>query len=134
VVTKEARRTVPLAPFMGFTMGAGAIMLLPLILILGGPVVDYPAASWAWLAALVLITTVGGHGAMNAVAPHVSLFTLYIVSVLGPPLGVLLGVPLVGATVTAPQAIGGAILAVAVVVGLMPRRAEINPEVAVEPG
>jgi drug/metabolite transporter (DMT)-like permease len=119
-ITRTARRTAPLPAFMALAMGTGALSLVPLLIATHARVIGYPAHSWAWLGALVLITTVGGHGLMNYVARHVTLFTLNVVIVLEPPIGVALGWPLFGARMTAVQIAGGLILAVAVVIGLLP--------------
>jgi drug/metabolite transporter (DMT)-like permease len=118
--TREARRSTPLPAFMAVSMGSGALALLPVVIATHSRLVGYPDTSWRWLAALVLVTTVGGHGVMNFVARHVTLFTLNVVIVLEPALGIALGVPLFGATITPIQIVGGAVLSAAVVVGLLP--------------
>jgi drug/metabolite transporter (DMT)-like permease len=66
----------------------------------------------------------GGHGLMNFAARHVKLFTLNVVIVLEPAIGIVIGGMLFGATVSLLQAFGGAILAVAVIIGL---RQEAQP-------
>lgn len=119
-MTREARRSTPLPAFMAVSMGSGALALLPIVLFTHSRLVGYPAESWRWLAGLVVITTVGGHGVMNYVARHVTLFTLNVVIVMEPALGVALGIPLFGAKITSLQIVGGVVLTVAVVVGLLP--------------
>jgi drug/metabolite transporter (DMT)-like permease len=65
----------------------------------------------------------GGHGLMNAAARGVRLFTLNIVIVLEPPIGILLGMLLLGTPPpTAVQMAGGVVLAAAVAVAIGPRR------------
>lgn len=118
VVTRDARSATPLATFMGITFAAGAVMTLPVVLIAGSAVAGHDARSWSWLAALVVLTTVGGHGLFNLVAPHVKLFTLNVVIVLEPAIAIALGAVLLGSTVTPLQLGGGVLLGAAVVVGL----------------
>jgi drug/metabolite transporter (DMT)-like permease len=55
---------------------------------------------------------------MNYAANHVSLFTLNIVIVLEPAVGIAIGALLFGATVTATQLAGGVLLSAAVVFGM----------------
>jgi drug/metabolite transporter (DMT)-like permease len=119
-LTRKERRALPLAPFLGLTLGFGALFALPVALLVHAPMSGYPVTSWAWLAALVVLTTVGGHGCFNIAAKHVPLFSINVVVVLEPAISIVMGAALFGATVTRLQIVGGLILAVAVVFGLMP--------------
>lgn len=118
VVTREARARVPLSAFMGYTFAVGAVAMLPVILGSDTRLAGYSPSAWGWLGALVVVTTVFGHGLMNVAAQRVNLFTLNLVIVLEPAIGIGMGALLWGATITNWQGVGGAILAAAVVVGL----------------
>ena len=118
VVSKPAREVLSTRTFMGLTFAAGALFTLPVLLVADSRVVAYPRESWGWLAGLVLLTTIGGHSLMNRAAREVRLFTLNIVIVLEPAIGIALGALLFGATVSASALLGGAVLAIAVVIGL----------------
>jgi drug/metabolite transporter (DMT)-like permease len=120
VVTRRARAEMHLPAFLGWVFLLGGAMVAPVALIAGDRLQGYPAASWGWLAALVLLTTIGGHGFMNLAARDVRLFTLNLVIVLEPPLAIALGTLLFGATVTPLQVAGGILLGAAVVVGMLP--------------
>ena len=120
VVSRRARAEMPLGSFMGWTMIAGTAAALPAVAASGASVFAYPARSFGWLAALVLITTVGGHGLMNLAARHLRLFTVNIAIVLEPAIAIALGAWLLGEGVTLRQAAGGAVLAAAVAVALLP--------------
>ncbi len=122
VVTRRARAALPLPTFLGAIFALGAVAALPVALLAGDRLSGYPPASWGWLAALVLLTTVGGHGLMNVAARHVKLFTLNVVIVLEPPIGIALGALLFDAQVTGLQLGGGALLGVAVFFGLRTER------------
>jgi drug/metabolite transporter (DMT)-like permease len=119
-LTQKQRRTTPLAGFMAISMGAGALAVLPVVLLTHSRLFSYPRTSWSWLGGLILITTVAGHGVFNYVSRQVKLFTLNVVVVLEPAVGVAMGWGLFGASMTRLQLLGGAILAVAVVIGLLP--------------
>jgi drug/metabolite transporter (DMT)-like permease len=118
VVSKPAREALSTRVFMGLTFVIGAVMVAPIMLITDSRIVDYPAASWGWLAALVVLTTLAGHGLMNRAAREVKLFTLNIVIVLEPAIGIALGALLFGATVSLSAVIGGVVLVGAVIIGL----------------
>jgi drug/metabolite transporter (DMT)-like permease len=122
VVTHEERRELPLSSFMAVTLLFGALVELPLVLASGARLGGYPSEAYGWLLALILVTTMGGHGLMNVAARQVRLFTLNVVIVLEPPIGILIGAGLFGARVTALQIAGGVLLAAAVVIGLRQER------------
>jgi len=148
VESRAARTALPVAAFMGWTMAFGAAAAVPVALAAGAsfapraaplPVLGWTPSPWLWLGGLVLVTTMGGHGLMNAAARGLRLFTVNIVIVLEPPLGILLGMALAGqAPPTAVQTAGGAVLAAAVVVALLPEarsgRPGAGPPPAVVPG
>jgi drug/metabolite transporter (DMT)-like permease len=130
VVSRPARRVLSLEVFLGAIMAVCALTALPVALVAGVPLWGYSAATWLWLGAIVIITTLTGHGLMNYAANHVSLFTLNIVIVLEPAVGIAIGVLLFGATLTAFQLLGGALLGTAVMFGL--RRAPVPARPAPE--
>ncbi len=145
VETRAARAAMPVATFMGWTMIFGAATALPVVLAAGVPlgpraeaasVLGWTPSPWLWLAGLVVVTTMGGHGLMNAAARGVRLFTVNIVIVLEPPLGILLGMAMLGEAPPTPvQIAGGAVLAAAVVVALLPeaRSGRTGPPPAILP-
>ena len=123
VVTREARSAAPIDAFMALVMAVCALGSLPIVLGAHAPVVHYPPASWAWMAALIVLTTVAGHGALNLAARYVKLFTVNVIIVLEPAIAIALGALLFGARVTLLQVAGGVLLAAAVVIGLRHERA-----------
>ena len=118
VVSGPARRALSTEVFLGATMLICAVTALPVALLAGVPLWGFSGTTWGWLAAIVVVTTLMGHGLMNYAANHVSLFTLNIVIVLEPAVGIGIGALLFGATVTVTQLVGGALLSAAVVFGL----------------
>jgi drug/metabolite transporter (DMT)-like permease len=118
VRTRTARAELPLETFMAYTLAASAAVALPVAVGAHARLISYAGRSWGWMAALVIATTMGGHGLMNLCARHVRLFTLNLVIVLEPAFAIALGAVLFGASITPTQAAGGAILVAAVLVGL----------------
>jgi len=126
VATRTARAELPIELFLASVFLVAAAVLLPSAALAGDRLLPTTPASWGWLTALVLATTIGGHGLMNLAARSVKLFTLNVVIVLEPPIGIALGALLFGAGLTVPQALGGAILAAAVLFGLQGERAPLT--------
>ena len=120
VVTRQARAGTPLPTFMGITFAIGAVSMLPLAAIAGASLFDYPPKSWAWLSALVLVTTLAGHGLMNLAARHVALYTLNLVIVLEPAIAIAIGAFLFEANLKPATVAGGLLLCAAIVVEVLP--------------
>src|SRR5262249_35501592 len=99
------------------------LLSLPVAALSGARFSGYPAGAWGWMAALVVLTTVGGHGFMNLAARQVKLFTVNVVIVLEPAIAIGIGAVVFGARGHPPQVAGGALLAVAVISGLRHERA-----------
>jgi drug/metabolite transporter (DMT)-like permease len=118
VVTRQARAAMPLATFVGLTFAIGAVAVAPLVWLFGAPLLAYPSETWLWLGLLVGVTTVLGHGLTNLAARHVSLFTVNLVIVLEPAIGLGLGWLLFRAKIGVMTVIGGAFLILSVLLGL----------------
>jgi len=114
VVARPARDALSLDVFMGLTLLVTAVESLAVAAAARERLWPLPLASWGWMAAIVLVTTLGGHGLLNLAAKYVPLFALNIVVLVEPILGIGLGALLFGASVTRLQLIGGALLGVAV--------------------
>jgi drug/metabolite transporter (DMT)-like permease len=126
VITREARAGTPLATFMGLTFGVGAAAMVPVVALTGGRIAGHPVASWFWIALLVGVTTVAGHGLLNLAARRVRLFTLNIVIVLEPAIAIAMGRLMFAAPIHPVTLVGGALLVAAVGVGLVERREELT--------
>jgi drug/metabolite transporter (DMT)-like permease len=126
-ITRHERRALPLSAFMAATCGVGALCALPVALWAGAPMLSYPPASWGWMLALIVLTTVGGHGCFNLAAKHVPLFTVNVVVILEPAIAIGMGALMFGAQVTPLQVAGGLVLSVGVVFGLWPMQPAGQP-------
>lgn len=130
-VTKNTRHAMPMPTFMAWTFGVGALMVTPIAIAAGDRFTGYSMQAWGWMAALIVLTTLIGHGLMNVAAKRLELFPLQVVIVLEPPIGIALGAVIFGAGYTNIHLIGGLVLSSAVVIGLWPDRKQ--PAVDVEP-
>jgi drug/metabolite transporter (DMT)-like permease len=110
ITGRDARQVLALDAFMGVTLLIAAVTALPVVLIADDSLFDYPPASWYWLSGIVLITTLGGHGLLNAAARSLPLFTVNIAVLLEPVLSIALGAVMFGADITSLQIAGGVIL------------------------
>ncbi|MET0283569.1 MAG: DMT family transporter [Polyangiales bacterium] len=110
----EARRALSMNAFLGSTCLVASCLALPVALIADVPLWCFSATSWQWLLAMVVITTLLGHGMLNTAARTLSLFTVNIVIVLEPVLAILLGAWLFGASIGWLQVAGGVLLTAAV--------------------
>jgi drug/metabolite transporter (DMT)-like permease len=134
VAARDARKTLPLDAFMGATMLAASLAALPVALVTGAPLSGFPPASWAWIAGIVLFTTLFGHGLLNFAAKSVSLFTVNLVIVLEPVIAIAMGAALFGARITLVQCLGGTLLGGAVLVGMRQPSGRASPPVVVPSG
>ncbi len=135
VAARDARNALPLDAFMGSTMMAASLVALPSALVAGVPLSGFSLASWAWIAAIVLLTTLAGHGLLNLAARFVSLFTVNLVIVLEPVIAIAMGALLFGARITLLQCVGGTLLGGAVLVGMrQPSSGNTGPPIAVASG
>jgi drug/metabolite transporter (DMT)-like permease len=118
VVTGRARRALSVETFLGAIMLVCAATALPVAVVAGVPLVGFSPATWGWIGGIVVVTTFMGHGLMNYAANHVSLFTLNIVVVMEPAVGIAFGALLFGARISVTQLLGGALLGAAVIFGM----------------
>jgi drug/metabolite transporter (DMT)-like permease len=120
VAGRPARKALPLDVFMGATMLVASAVALPVALVAAIPIWGFAPPSWAWLGAIVIITTFTGHGLLNLAAGYIPLFTLNLVIVLEPAIAIGMGAVLFGARITALQCLGGTLLGGAVLIGMRP--------------
>lgn len=116
--TKRARATLPMPLFLGLVFTGGAVVVAPLAWWVEAPVGSYGWSSWGWLLGIVFLSTVGGHGLTNLAARRLSLFRLNVVILLQPLIAIGVGVLLFEVTTNPFQILGGALLPLAVAVGL----------------
>jgi drug/metabolite transporter (DMT)-like permease len=126
VAGRSARKALPIEAFMGATMLVASGVALPVAVLARVPVFGFGSSSWAWLGAIVVITTLMGHGLLNLAAGYIPLFTLNLVIVLEPAIAIAMGSILFGARVTPLQCLGGALLGGAVMLGMRRSRAPVN--------
>lgn len=116
--TRVARKSLPMGLFLGVTFLLGALLLAPFLLLSDVSFFDYGWGQWGWLWGIVLVSTIGGHGLTNLAARRLSLFRLQVVTLLQPLLVLAIGMSLLDLPAGAPHLLAGALLVVAVAVGL----------------
>lgn len=119
VTAQRARSALPLELFMGITLLVSALTALPFALLTDTPFLILSWRSWLWIGLIVCVTTLLGHGLMNLAARSLSLFTVNISIVLEPLLAIMLGALMFGASMTASQLVGGALLVISVLVSML---------------
>lgn len=112
-VTRVARRALPMSLFLGITFLLGALLLLAEVSFF-----DYRWSQWAWLWGIVIVATIGRHGLTNLAARRLSLFRIQLITLLQPLLVIAIGMSLLDLPAGAPHLLAGALLVVAVAVGL----------------
>lgn len=104
------RRGLSLQAYVGVAYGVAAVVLLPLPGLFGLPYLDYPAASFVWIALLALVPQLVGHTSFNYALRFLDP-TLVATVILLEPIGAgLLALILFGEVPSAMTAIGALIL------------------------
>jgi drug/metabolite transporter (DMT)-like permease len=104
------RRGLSLQAYVGVAYGVAAVVLLPLPGLLGLPYLDYPAASFVWIALLALVPQLVGHTSFNYALRFLDP-TLVATVILLEPIGAgLLALILFGEVPSAMTAVGALIL------------------------
>ncbi|MED1824360.1 DMT family transporter [Brevibacillus agri] len=89
---------------------ATSVILVAYDLVLGYPLVGYPAQDWGWFFCLALFPTLLGHSIFNWVIEWLNTTTISM-GILGEPIGTaILAYFILGEVVTVPQWVGGLII------------------------
>ncbi|GED28071.1 membrane protein [Brevibacillus agri] len=89
---------------------ATSVILVAYDLVLGYPLVGYPAQDWGWFFCLALFPTLLGHSIFNWVIKWLNTTTISM-GILGEPIGTaILAYFILGEVVTVPQWVGGLII------------------------
>ena len=126
-IGKRLRPRMSFPAYMSLTYGSAGLWALLLLLVARAPVTGYTPSSYYWLLGLIFITTGIGHAALNYALPYARLFTVNLMTVAEPVLAILAAVLWLGESVTGAELAGGALLVVALLVGV---RDEWGPGVA----
>ena len=88
----------------------GGVVLFSASALLGLPLVGYPVSTYVNLAALALVTQIGGWLALNYALGHLRAAVVSPTLLMQPVLTAVIAVPLLGQPLTVPQVVGGAIV------------------------
>jgi len=108
--SQRAREGLPALLAWWVAAVASAIGLLLASLALGQPLLGHPPRSWLWLAAVAVVTQVGGYLSINVALGHLPASLVSPVLLLQPVLTALFAVPLLGERLTGVQVLGGLVV------------------------
>ena len=117
-VGKNLRPRLSFSAWMTLAYGGAGVWAAAGVFIMKAPIVGYPAESYGWLVALIIITTGIGHAALNYVLPYVRLFTVNLATVAEPVIAIGASMLFLAETVTSAEVIGGGLLTAAMFVGM----------------
>lgn len=110
IPSQKARERLPAVVAWWVAAAASTVVLLGVAVAMGQPLAGYSGASWGWLAAVALVTQVGGYLAINFALGRLPASLVSPALLLQPVITALLAVPLLGETLTALQVAGGVLV------------------------
>jgi len=112
--SQKARERLPVLFAWWVAAAASTVCLLIAALVLGQPLSGYPPRSWLWLAAVALVTQVGGYLSISYALGRLPASLVSPVLLVQPVLTALFAVPLLGEDLTALQVLGGLVVLVGI--------------------
>ncbi|BCS53623.1 membrane protein [Geobacter sp. SVR] len=122
LTTQKARSSIDTLTFMTFSVAAGTVLLLVLNLSLGLPLAGYGARSWAYLAALALVSHLGGWLAVNYALGHLKASAVSVSLLAQVVVTAALAAPLLGEHLTLRQLLGGGLVLAGIYLVISRRR------------
>lgn len=110
LVTQRVRAGMDTLTFLALSTASSVALLLAVCLVSGAPLVGFSLRTWAALAALGLVTHLGGYLAINYALGHLRATSVSVSLLAQPVLTALLSIPLLGELLSAQQIIGGALV------------------------
>jgi drug/metabolite transporter (DMT)-like permease len=110
LTAQKARTVVDTLTFMTVSVVTGAVVLLMFNLSHGLPLSGYSDLSWIYLAALALISHLGGWLAVNYALGHLKASVVSVSLLSQVVVTVVLSMPLLGERLSLPQMIGGGLV------------------------
>lgn len=108
--SQKARERLPALFAWWVAAATSAVCLLVATLVLGQPLLGHPARSWLWLAAVALVTQVGGYLSISYALGRLPASLVSPVLLLQPVVTALFAVPLLGERLTLLQVLGGVVV------------------------
>lgn len=110
MTTHRVRATSDTLTFTAISVAASAVTLGAICLVTGAPMSGFAPRSWAAVAALGLISQVGGYLAITYALGHLRATVTSVSLLAQAPLTALLAIPLLGERLSPTQALGGALV------------------------
>lgn len=121
------RSGVGLDAYAGSAYGVAALVLLPLPWVLGYAYVDYPLASFGWIALLALVPQLVGHTGLNYAARHLDPTLVTTATLLEPVGSGILALALFGEVPGAMTLVGAVILLTGVILTVRSTGGRVAP-------
>jgi len=110
LVTQRVRASMDTLTFLALSVTSSVVLLLPVCLVLGAPLWGFSARAWVALAALGLLSHLGGYLAINYALGHLRATSVSVILLVQPVITALLSIPLLGEPLSVQQIIGGALV------------------------
>ncbi|HYG08518.1 MAG TPA: DMT family transporter [Pyrinomonadaceae bacterium] len=110
LVTQRVRATMDALTFFALAAASSVVVLLVTCVALGVPLSGFSARAWAALAAMGLVSHLGGYLAINYALGHMRATSVSVSLLSQPVITALLSIPLLGELLSAQQIIGGALV------------------------
>lgn len=137
LVTRRVRAGMDTLTFLALSAASGVVLLLAVCLAVGAPLGGFGTRAWAALAALGLVSHLGGYFAINYALGHLRATSVSVSLLVQPVITALLSIPLLGEFLGAQQIIGGALVLSGVYLvnrRVAPRGDTVEQPSAVPPG
>jgi drug/metabolite transporter (DMT)-like permease len=110
LVTQRARAGMDTLTFLALSAASGVVISLAVCLVLGTPLAGFGTRAWAALAALGLVSHLGGYLAISYALGHLRATSVSVILLSQPVMTALLSIPLLGELLNVQQIIGGALV------------------------
>jgi drug/metabolite transporter (DMT)-like permease len=110
LVTQRVRATMDALTFFALAAASSVVVLLVTCVSLGAPFRGFSARAWAALAAMGLVSHLGGYLAINYALGHMRATSVSVSLLSQPVITALLSIPLLGELLSVQQTIGGALV------------------------
>lgn len=110
LVTQRARGSTETLSFLALSLAPCVVLSLAICLLTGAPLGGFGGRAWAALAALGLLSHLAGYVAINYALGHLRATSVSIILLSQPVITALLSIPLLDESLSAQQAVGGALV------------------------
>jgi drug/metabolite transporter (DMT)-like permease len=110
LVTQRVRAGMDTLTFLALSVASSVVLLFAVCLVMGAPLAGFSGRTWAALAALGLLSHLGGYLSINYALGHLPATTVSVTLLAQPVITALISIPLLGEFLSARQILGGALV------------------------